>query len=262
MGRFATTALLYEQFRPPYPPEFFRVVAERLELCPAHSLIDLGTGPGLLAVGFAPYVGRVVGVDPEPAMLGAARQAAARARIDLALIQSTAERLPPDLGPFDVVTIGRALHWMDRGLIGSVLERLVAPGGVILVCSARSAEDGRNGWLDPYNEARRHWSRETDHTRYRQDLAAVLAGTRLRIEEPIAVESSLELSVKDLAYRVLTFSISSPAVLGDKVETMLRDLEQRLFPFSRDGLLREIVITKADVAHELSLPRSEAHPNT
>ena len=133
---------------------------------------------------------------------------------------------------------------------------------MILVCSARSAEDGRNGWLDPYNEARRHWSRETDHTRYRQDLAAVLAGTRLRIEEPIAVESSLELSVKDLAYRVLTFSISSPAVLGDKVETMLRDLEQRLLPFSRDGLLREIVIAKADVVRELSLPRSEANPNT
>jgi hypothetical protein len=41
------------------------------------------------------------------------------------LIQSTAERLPPNLGPFDVVTIGRALHWMDRALIGSVLERLV-----------------------------------------------------------------------------------------------------------------------------------------
>jgi ubiquinone/menaquinone biosynthesis C-methylase UbiE len=252
MGRFATTAPLYEQFRPPYPPESFRTVAERLELGPARSLIDLGTGPGLLAIGFAPYVGRVVGVDPEPAMLGAARQAAARARIDLALIQSTAERLPPDLGPFDVVTIGRALHWMDRGLIGSVLERLVAPGGVILVCSARSTGDGRNGWLDAYNEARRHWSRETDRTRSRQDLAAVLAGTRFRIEKPISVESSLESSVKDLAYRVLTLSISSPAVLGDKVETMLRDLEQRLLPFSRDGLLREIVIAKADVAGESS----------
>ena len=262
MGRFATTAPLYEQFRPPYPSGFFRVVAERLEFGPGHSLIDLGTGPGLIAIGFAPYVGRVVGVDPEPAMLGAARQAAARARIDLALIQSTAERLPPDLGPFDVVTIGRALHWMDRGLIGSVLERLVAPGGVILVCSARSVDDGRNDWLDAYNEARRYWSREADRTRDRPDLAAMLASTHLRVEEPIAVESSHDLSVTDLAYRVLTFSSSSPAALGDKVETMLCDLEQRLLPFSRDGLLREIMIAKADVVRELSLPRSEANPNT
>jgi SAM-dependent methyltransferase len=235
MGRFATTAPLYEQFRPPYPPGFFRVVAERLEFGPGHSLIDLGTGPGLIAIGFAPYVGRVVGVDPEPAMLGAARQAAARAGIDLALIQSTAERLPPDLGPFDVVTIGRALHWMDRGLIGSVLERLVAPGGVILVCSARSVDDGRNDWLDAYNEARRCWSREADRTRDRPDLAAMLASTHLRVEEPIAVESSHDLSVTDLAYRVLTFSSSSPAALGDKVETMLCDLSSAFCPSAEMG---------------------------
>jgi len=40
MGRFATTALLYEQFRPrSYPPEFFSVVAERLALGPGHSLV-------------------------------------------------------------------------------------------------------------------------------------------------------------------------------------------------------------------------------
>ena len=76
MGRFATTAALYEQFRPPYSPEFFRAVVERLKLGKQHALIDLGTGPGLLALGFAPYVGRIVGVDPEPAMLEVAARAA------------------------------------------------------------------------------------------------------------------------------------------------------------------------------------------
>jgi predicted RNA methylase len=73
MGRFATTAELYEQYRPPYPAEFFQAVAQRLTLSRQHALIDLGTGPGLLALGFAPYAGRVVGVDPEPEMLAAAR---------------------------------------------------------------------------------------------------------------------------------------------------------------------------------------------
>src|ERR1700752_1050428 len=114
MGRFATTVPLYEDFRPPYPAEFFRDVADRLGFSPRHALIDLGTGPGLLALGFAPYVGRIVGVDPEPAMLAAARQAAARASQALTLIQSQAEDPPADLGSFDVVTVGRALHWMDR----------------------------------------------------------------------------------------------------------------------------------------------------
>lgn len=253
MGRFATTAALYEQFRPPYSPEFFRAVVERLRLGKRHALIDLGTGPGLLALGFAPYVGRIVGVDPEPAMLKVARRAADRAGHDLALIESAAEALPREVGAFDVVTIGRALHWMDRDRIGSLLERLVAPGGVVLACSARSATDGRNAWLEAYNEARRYWPGTPDRTRYRPDPAAVLADARFHNGETIAVESSHALSARDLAHRILTLSGSSPAVLGDKVSAMLHDVEQRLLPFSRAGLLREVVIAKADVANAPAL---------
>src|SRR5215470_10784059 len=98
MGRFASTVALYEHLRPPYPPEFFRVVAERLKLSRRHALIDLGTGPGLLALGFAPYVGRVVGVDPEREMLAAARAAAARAGADVVFVEGRAEDLPETIG--------------------------------------------------------------------------------------------------------------------------------------------------------------------
>src|SRR5262252_396213 len=129
MGRFATTALFYEELRPPYPPEFFSEVARQLKLSRQHALIDLGTGPGLLALGFAPYVGRMTGVDPEAAMLAAARESAARAGRDVTLIQSKAEDLSEDIGRFDLVTIGRALHWMDRAKLPGLFARLVAPGG-------------------------------------------------------------------------------------------------------------------------------------
>jgi predicted RNA methylase len=81
MGRFATTAALYEDLRPPYPPAFFRSVAEKLALSGQSALIDLGTGPGLLALGFAPFAGRIVGVDPEPDMIAAAARASALTRI-------------------------------------------------------------------------------------------------------------------------------------------------------------------------------------
>src|SRR5690242_18392115 len=144
MGRFATTVALYEELRPPYPPAFFATVAERLRLSRQHVLIDLGTGPGLLALGFAPFVGRVTGVDPEPAMLAAARAAAAREGKALELIESRAEDLGPDIGRFDFVTIGRALHWMDETALGALFQRLAAPHGVIAVCASFSSHDGRN----------------------------------------------------------------------------------------------------------------------
>jgi hypothetical protein len=60
-----------------------------------------------------------------------------------------------------------------------------------------------------------------------------------------------EVSARDLAWRVLTFSSSSPAALGDKVDAMLADIEARLLPFSRDGVLTEVVLSAAGVARRL-----------
>jgi len=247
MGRFATAAPLYEELRPPYPDELFRTMAGRLELSKQDALIDLGTGPGLLALGFAPYVGRITGVDPEPAMLAVARQAAERSKQDFNLIEGKAEALAEDVGRFDVVTIGRALHWMDRDAMAALLPRLVTPEGAIVVCSSSSAADGRNPWLESYNEARRFWSGQDGGGRHRETLAALLEGTRLEMVDQIAVETSHQVRVGDLARRVLTSSSSSPAVLGDKAEAMLRDVRERLLPLSRDGLLTEIVVATARI---------------
>jgi SAM-dependent methyltransferase len=254
MGRFTTTVSLYEELRQPYPPEFFRSVAEKLRFSKRHALIDLGTGPGLLALGFAPYVGRITGVDPEPAMLAAAQKAAERVAQEFTLIAGKAEDVPDDIGSFDVVTIGRALHWMDRDAVLERLERLVAPDGVILICSSVSAKDGRNAWLDDYGKARHAWSDESlwsesdSAGRTHRDLAGFFAGSRFHAAEVIKVETGHEVSVRDLARRVLTFSSSSPAVLGDRAEAMLRDVESRLDPFSRDGMIAEIVVAIAQVA--------------
>ena len=126
MSRFASTVDFYERFRAPYPPAFFEKVAASLEITPAKSLIDLGTGPGLIALGFAPYAGAITAVDPEPAMLALARQASARASHPVTFLEGTTESLPAGLGPFDFVTIGRALHWMDPDPTRAVLDHLVA----------------------------------------------------------------------------------------------------------------------------------------
>ena len=50
--------------RPPYGAAFFASVAETLGLIRSQRLLDVGAGPGILAIGFAPYCREVVGVDP------------------------------------------------------------------------------------------------------------------------------------------------------------------------------------------------------
>jgi SAM-dependent methyltransferase len=248
MGRFATTVPLYERYRPPYPAEFFETVARREGFSKAHSLIDLGTGPGLLALGFAPYVGRIVGVDPEPAMLAAASAAASRASQPLTLIESKAEALPADIGSYDVVTVGRALHWMETGPTAALLDRLVGPKGTILVCASRTAPGAENPWLEAYNEARRAWSAPTAAGRHHHDLDLILSGTRFAIVDAIVVESRHRIGVRDLSLRTLTFSSSSPAILGDRAQDMLDAIEAELLPFSEAGVVTEIVVSTAQVA--------------
>ena len=253
MGRFASTASLYEHLRPPYPSEFFRSVAQKLGLSKRCGLIDLGTGPGLLALGFAPYVGRIVGVDPERAMLEAARRAAASAGHALTLIEGKAETLPADIGTFDIVAIGRALHWMDRDQTLALLDRLVARDGTIAICASFSATDGRNRWLDGYNEVRRRWSptqlwEEAGRgTRTHRDLPAFFRGSAFQPAELVSVETSHAVSVQDLTRRTLTYSSSSPDALGENVEAMLHEVEERLASFSRDGMIAETIISTAQI---------------
>src|SRR6201996_318146 len=195
MGRFKTTVPLYAELRTPYPPEFFATVATRLGFSKQDALIDLGTGPGLLALGFARYVGRITGVDPETAMLAVARQAAEQQRQPFTLIEGTAETLPENIGRVEINTIGRALHWMDRDTMAALLPRLVTPRGAIVVCASGSAPDGRNGWLEAYNEARHHWSGDRAGSRHRGALAALLAGTSLKQTEEIFVESTHDIGI-------------------------------------------------------------------
>jgi hypothetical protein len=131
------------------------------------------------------------------------------------------------------------------------VERLVARKGMILICASSSAADGRNAWLDEYNKARRAWSEASllseasRGERAHRDLASFFRGTPFHVADTIAVETRHEISVSDLARRVLTFSSSSPAVLGDQAEAMLRDVEQRLLPLSSEGLITEAVISTA-----------------
>src|SRR6516225_7209159 len=169
MGRFATTVPYYSQYREPYPRAFFETIAKRLNFTGRERLGDIGCGPAPLAIGFASYVGSCTGVDPEPAMITAAREQAAESGVTLNLIEARVEQLPETVEGFDIVTIGRALHWMEPQMTLRVLERIVAEGGLILVCGASPPPGPSNPWLEPYNRIRSLWVDHLGEERYSAD---------------------------------------------------------------------------------------------
>ena len=247
MGRFDSTVPFYARFREPYPASFFREMARREELHGVERLIDIGCGPGSLAIGFAPYVHECVGVDVETEMLAAARLEAARSGVHVELIQARIEDLPLDIGVFQVVTIGRALHWFDRDQAIAVLERIVDTNGWIAICGTRTHSAASQGWTGKFHEIRRAWSSDPDESRYRIDLDEWFAGSRFQKLENIEVTEAHQVTIPDLIGRALSLSTTSPEVLGDRRPLFETALREALEPLSVDGVFDEEVMAIAAI---------------
>jgi len=243
LGRFASTVAYYESARPPYGAAFFSAVARELRFDRSQRLLDVGAGPGILAIGFAPTCREVIGVDPEPAMVEAARSAAVRAGVAVKFIDCRFEDLAANLGAFDVVTIGRAIHWLNPDPARKALDRVVKPIGKILVCHASSVDDGRNPWLGTFKAVRDRW--RDDRPVYDPDI--FFAGGPFVTRGTISVETAITIPVERLADRILSMSTSSPDRLGDQVPAMRRAMCEALAPFAVDGMIGETVEARAEV---------------
>ena len=243
MGRFETVATLYAH-REPYPAELFAELARRLPLAGRERLLDVGCGPAPVAIGLAPYVGEVVALDPEDAMLDVARAEIAKAKRSIRLVKSRLEDFSsPDR--FDVVTIGRGLHWLDRdGAIAS-LDRVATARASIIIAGSFTAPDG-NPWLEAY---RKTWLAFTVEPleRYRVDPPAWFEGSRFRFAFDVRVRARHALTIDSMIARSLSFSVTSPAVLGERRAEFERAIADTLRPFATDDVLEEEVEASAAV---------------
>lgn len=97
-------------------------------------VLDLGCGDGALAIRLAGAGARVVGLDPDPAMLRAARDSAAAAGVPLGLVRGRIEALPLPSGRFDLVTAVTVLCFVrDEPAAWHEMARVLRPGGRLVV---------------------------------------------------------------------------------------------------------------------------------
>jgi SAM-dependent methyltransferase len=127
---FEGTAAYYAQFRAPYAAEAMHYLVETFRLDRGARVLDLGSGPGTIAIPLSWFVAEVVAIDPDAAMLEEGRRLAADAgRSNIRWICSRAEDISASLGSFRLATIGQAFHWMDRDLVLDRLSTLIEDGG-------------------------------------------------------------------------------------------------------------------------------------
>jgi ubiquinone/menaquinone biosynthesis C-methylase UbiE len=127
---FAGTARYYDRFRAPCARAAFDFIVEVYGLGGAARVLDLGCGPGSIAIPLSYSVAEVLAVDPDAEMITVGRRLAeSRGRRNIRWLQSRAEDISPAEGPFQVATIGQAFHWMDRDEVLRKLAMLIADGG-------------------------------------------------------------------------------------------------------------------------------------
>jgi SAM-dependent methyltransferase len=141
---FGPTAADYATYRTVFPPELFTRLAATGVGTPGQRIVDLGTGTGVLARGFAAAGCSVTGVDVAPEMLDVARRQDADAGVDVTYRVGPAEDTGLPAGAWDVVSAGQCWHWFDRRRAAEEARRLLVVGGALVV-------GGRDYHLAPGN---------------------------------------------------------------------------------------------------------------
>jgi SAM-dependent methyltransferase len=128
-------------------------------LRPGMRLLDVGCGPGAIAVDLAALVapGEVVGVDLEPGQFAAGRaRARERGRANVRFQAGDAYRLPFADATFDAAFAHAVLyHLREPGRALAEIRRVLKPGGVV---GLRDADDGGNIGAPSNPELERAWA--------------------------------------------------------------------------------------------------------
>src|ERR1700727_3121527 len=96
---FAHTAPYYDRFRAPYAQAAINFIVERYRLTKDMRALDLGCGPGTLAIPLSYAVGEVVAVDPDADMIAQGRRlAASQGRHNIEWVRARGEDTTPEGG--------------------------------------------------------------------------------------------------------------------------------------------------------------------
>ncbi len=243
------SAEYYARGRLPYPPEIPDSFRDLLELDGRGRLLDVGCGPGSLALLLAPLFERVVGVDADADMLRAAEREAERCGVGNAeWVRSRAEDLDASLGVFRVVTFAQSFHWMDRQRVAAIVRHLLEPDGAWVHVGATThrgvATDERlPSPMPPHEEITRLVERYLGNVRRNgisgEEQVMVAAGYRGPFRVDVGGGRVFERTEDEVVASVYSLSYAAPHQFGERLGEFEVDLRALLPSVSPKGVFSE-----------------------
>ncbi len=254
---FRSAAPYYARGRLPYAASLADTLAGALALDGRGRLLDIGCGPGILALQLAHLFDEVVGLDIEPEMLAEADRSSQGQRVTRAhWLRAQAEDLPFAFSIFRLATFGRSLHWMDHKRLAPAVFEVLEPGGALVVLfEARLGStsidrvtsptlvprDAIQELLQRYLGASLAQSGHDARFAILQDVPPILARAGFSGPKELRAESR-ELLVRtadDIVAAYYSRSSSAPALFGNRLTAFEADLRRLLAEASPSGLFSE-----------------------
>jgi SAM-dependent methyltransferase len=240
--------------RPPYSPQLETVLANELGLDGAGRLLDVGCGPGILALRLAHLFTDVVAVDPDADMLAEARKGAAEAGVtNIRWVQALAEDLSGEApGPYRLVTFGQSFHWTDEERVAEAVYDMLEPGGalalIVHTVAGRPRPPSPGPPPIPHEEIRALVQKYLGSTRRAGQgttperthrFEDVLVRTRFGAPRVLFAPGQADL-VRDIDSVVsgyFSFAMSAPHLYGERVDDFAREVVDLLEARSASGEL-------------------------
>jgi ubiquinone/menaquinone biosynthesis C-methylase UbiE len=220
---FRTAAPYYRRYRPGYPEELIEQLAHVAGLDGDSRVLDLGCGPGSLAIPLATHAGEVVAVDAEPEMIAELSRAAPP---NVSAVEARAEDVDERFGSFRLATAGRSLHWFDAA---RVLDNLARMTPMVALCADDSKDsDAQSLVLALAAELVEKPLRRGPAPRY----AEILSASPFSRVEVLSVQVERTWTPDDLIGFAYSTSTASPERLGERraeFERRVREQVQRVY---------------------------------
>jgi SAM-dependent methyltransferase len=244
---FRGSAEYYERGRLPYPSHLAEVFGANADLSGEPRLIDVGCGPGTVALRLAHLFAAVVGVDADPRMVIEAERLATDAKVEnVTWLNSRAEDLPADVGQFRYATFAQSFHWMNRELVAKKMFSMLEPGGAFVHVdtghwgTAHAAESPHppppdqemrvlvETYLGPERRAGQGILRHGTPSGEEEVLRAAGFLTPKAVPIPADGDRVIERSIDDVVAGVFSSSGSAPHLFAERVAEFERDLRALL----------------------------------
>jgi SAM-dependent methyltransferase len=132
LKRFSNRVENYVKYRPGYPDEIIPYLKQLGVLNDDSVIADIGSGTGISSELFLKNGNRVYAVEPNQEMREAAEKMLST-HGNFHSVNATAETTGLDDKSVDLIIAGQAFHWFDKEKCRVEFERILKPGGNVLL---------------------------------------------------------------------------------------------------------------------------------